>query len=147
MSYTSLLQLNSLLPRGTICAARAAKILKTPTTKLKAHILGSTTINNDSVTGVCGIFKSKTQDYGYVFEDVCLEMPCKVDKLHRVYEVGDIYETSTIKGKIRYLFYKKKMKGLTYPAAKLCKCVGCVRYAWVRSKGHGKKLYTKVKLS
>ena len=67
--------------------------------------------------------------FGYVFNEITLDNPCK-DELneHHEYEIGDALEIlddkSVIKGKIVALFWKKRQKGLVYPAVRLCSCTG-----------------------
>ena len=90
--------------------------------------------------------------FGYVFNEVTLTPNCNVaDSPCRSYDLGDVLHGLKGSGKIVALSFKKNKKGLAYPASRLCKCAGPIRFAFIRivsKQGRAKKYsIEKVKLS
>ena len=84
--------------------------------------------------------------FSHVYEDIVLENRCRSTPTHHVYKIGDKYNSSSLCGKIVALSYKKRSKGLNYPAVSLCGCFGMFRCAWIHVKKNKKYFVEKVKL-
>lgn len=85
--------------------------------------------------------------FGYVYKEITLDYSCPKEEEH-TWEVCDKYHDTegNKEGKIICLFWRKKTKGLTYPAIRICPCTGSQRVAWVLFKTGRKYTVKKIKV-
>ena len=114
---------------------------------INMHLATSMAIfGNGGMTTLPGTSRA-SRFYGYVYKNITLKIDCDAID-HRVYTIGDMYRGLKAHGKILAMAYKKRSRGLHYPAKVMCKCAGPFRVLWVKDvcSKTGKHSIIKVKL-